>query len=434
MPELVKRAEPSSAAGSRAVVVLLLLYALSLIDRQILNLMVDPIRRDLGISQVQIGFLQGFAFATFYTLCGMPLGWAADRYNRRLLIFGGVIVWALATTACGLANSYVELLVARFAVGAGEAALLPAAYSILSDLFRRERLTQAMSLFSIGAMIGSGTALAVGGLVVAYAASGGIMAVPWLGHVRPWQFVFLIIGLPGLVMAFLVFLFPEPIRYHPPSKHRSGERLMPFLRERTMLLACHFGGFSLIYLVSSGASAWAPTYLSRTFGLPIGQIGLAYGAMTLLFGVIGFLGSGRIVGLAFARGVRDAHFRYPAIGALLLAANGALATIVPWPWLSILLFGANGLFTTVAAVSAASLQLVAPPHLRGRVSALFLVVFNMLGAGLGPLAVAFAAEHVTGNEAGLGPAMRLVFLIFSLLAAALLFAGMRRLRDQFETG
>jgi MFS family permease len=400
-------------------------------DRQILNLMVDPIKHDLRISDVEMGLLQGFAFAAFYTMCGLPLGWAADKVNRRLLIFAGVIIWALATVACGLADTYRELLTARFVVGAGEAALLPAAYSILSDLFPRDRLTQAMSVFSVGAMIGTGAALGIGGLVVTYSMSGEAVSVLELGGTRPWQTVFILIGLPGIAMAFLVFLFPEPERKITTKSQVGDEKLLTFLVDHRAVLLRHFAGFSLICLVSYAAGAWAPTYLSRRFDLPMGEIGLGFGLASLIFGVTGFLASGWLVGKAFARGMLDAHFRYPAIGALMLAVTSTGAIFAPWPWLAILLFGANTLFTTVAAVSAAALQMITPPHLRGRTSSIFLVVFNLVGAGGGPLAVGLLTEHWVGT-ARLGTAMVTVFLIGSLLAASLLWNGRHHMRGQFS--
>lgn len=417
-------------AGWRAIIVLLLLYALSLVDRQILNLLVDPIKADLGISDVQMALLQGFAFAAFYTLCGVPIGWAADRINRRLLILLGVVVWALATAACGLAQNYNQLLIARFTVGAGEAALLPATYSILSDLFSRKQLTQAMSIFSIGAMIGSGFALLIGGLVVTFSLSGGAVSIGGWLSLEPWQVVFLLIGLPGLPMALLVFLFPEPARKVHKEEGDQPERVMPFLVARRALLFRHFTGFSLICLVSYASNSWSPTYISRRFDLPMSQIGLVFGSATLIFGIAGFLISGKIVGNAFARGVHDAHFRYPAIGALLLAVTSTMATIVPSPIVAMTLFGANTLFTTVAAVSGAALQLFTPAGLRGRVSALFLVAFNMLGAGMGPLAVGLVSEHLLPGST-LAQALRIVFAAGCVLAFALLWNGRRHLRAEF---
>lgn len=424
---------PPAATAWRAVALLLILYALSLLDRQILYLMVDPIRADLGIDDIQIGFLQGFAFVGVYVACGVPLGWIADRFDRRLLIFAGVSVWSLATMACGLARSFEQLAAARLMVGMGEAALLPAAYSIIGDLFPRDRITKAMAVFSTGAMVGAGVALAIGGIVVDYVGSHRPVETVLLGTLRPWQLVFLLTGALGLPLTGLVFLFPEPARREAIVGEAASEAIILFIHRRWRFFACHFLGFGLIYLVSSGASAWGPSFLARRFDWSMGAIGPLLGTVVVAFGIVGFILSGRVVSAAFRRGVRDAHLRFHMVGALVLAAIGAIAPQVGSPWLAILLLGAVNLFTTVAANASAALQMVTPNRLRGRVSAIFLVFFNLLGVGAGPLAVSLFTVHLFGEEK-LGMSLSLTFLLFGLLAALLLRLGMPAFARLVEQG
>lgn len=202
----------STARAWSALAVLMLAYTVSFVDRTILSLLIPPIQRDLGISDTQVSLLAGFAFAIFYTLMGIPLGRIADRYNRRNLIAVGITVWCLMTAACGLARTYWELFLARVGVGIGEAALSPAAYSMISDLFPRDQLGRAIAIYSIGLPIGSGVALLIGALVVGMVANVPPITLPLVGTLYAWQLTFLLVGLPGLIVALLVLALREPQR------------------------------------------------------------------------------------------------------------------------------------------------------------------------------------------------------------------------------
>ena len=190
---------PAPARAWVTVTILMLAYVLSFIDRQILNLLVGPIRRDLAISDTEMSLLMGFSFALFYTLCGIPLGRLADRTSRRGLIAAGVLVWSAMTAACGLARHYWHFLFARVGVGAGEAALSPAAYSLIADSFPPERRATAISVYSMGIYVGSGLAFLLGGVVIQFASAQGDMTLPLVGTIRPWQLIFLLLGVVGVV-------------------------------------------------------------------------------------------------------------------------------------------------------------------------------------------------------------------------------------------
>ncbi|MDE2619083.1 MAG: MFS transporter [Sphingomonadales bacterium] len=181
-----------------ALAVFLAAYVLSFVDRQILGLMVDPIRRDLGLSDLQIGLLQGAAFALLYATLGVPFGMSVDRWSRRNLIVGGIITWSVATALCGLAGSFAALFAARVLVGVGEATLSPAVHSYLSDAYPRHRLARAMAIYNLGITLGSGMALIIGGWVVALIARSGMAEIPGLGALQPWQAAFLAVAAPGV--------------------------------------------------------------------------------------------------------------------------------------------------------------------------------------------------------------------------------------------
>lgn len=189
--------EFSSPAYAWYVVgILTLAYVFSFIDRQILNMLVGPIRRDLNITDTQMSLLMGASFAIFYTLFGIPLGWLADTRSRRLIITVGVAFWSIMTASCGLTKRFWELAVMRMGVGVGEATLSPAAYSMIADYFPPQRRSTAMSVYSMGIYIGAGLAYILGGIVVGFASKQESFPLPVIGSVRSWQLVFFIVGLP----------------------------------------------------------------------------------------------------------------------------------------------------------------------------------------------------------------------------------------------
>src|SRR6185437_13950526 len=192
--------------------VLMLAYVFSYLDRQILYLMVGPIRRDLHITDFEFSLLSGAAFGIFYTFMGLPIGWLADRVNRKKLIAVGVTAWSIMTILCGVAQSYGLLFLARIGVGVGEATLSPAAYSFLSDSFDKVRLPRAMSMYGLGLFIGAGLALIVGGEIIGAVDKWGDVSIPVLGTLRSWHLVFVMVGVPGLVVALWVSTLREPVR------------------------------------------------------------------------------------------------------------------------------------------------------------------------------------------------------------------------------
>ena len=194
------------------VFVLMLCYTLSLIDRQILSLLVAPMKRDLHINDTRIGLLQGVSFAVFYTLAGLPLGRLADSQPRRMIVTVGVVVWSILTAACSAARNFWALFLTRMGVGVGEAALSPSAFSLIADAFPPGQLGLALSFYSMGIYVGSGLAMIVGGSVVQSVSYRPELALPLLGTIASWRATFLIVGLPGLFVALLTLTIREPQR------------------------------------------------------------------------------------------------------------------------------------------------------------------------------------------------------------------------------
>jgi MFS family permease len=395
--------------------ILLLLLVVAYLDRQILSLLVQPIRKDLHIDDVQVSLLIGMSFALFYAVFSLPLGWLADRTSRKGVIYVCITGWSLATTACGLAHSFLQFAVARFGVGIGEGGLSPAAYRMIAAQFPRRRLAFALGIFGAGASIGGPLALIVGGQVVKAATAAGGAVLPLIGAVKPWQLVFLVIGPPGLILAPLIFLAPkEPARVQAEltgaDKAEFDKGYFAFLRSRWKYLTLHFSGFALITLVSYGMGAWNVVYFQRRFGMPVDQITLVMGPISAIFGLTGFIGGGWVADRWFATGVKDAHMRYFAYGlpVVVVCAVAAYA-LADRPLFAFIPLALVNLLMPFTGPAVGHLQLCTPAHYRGRTAALFTMVFNIIGMVLGPTVVALLTENVFRDPAKVGWSLATTF-------------------------
>ena len=408
----------------------MLLYSLALLDRQVLTLMVGPIKQDLRISDFQVGVLQGLVFALFYGVAGIPIGWLADRWPRRPVIWAGVTVWGLAASACGLATSFAGLVIARLGVGAGEAALAPAANSMLADLFPARRLSLAISVLSVGSNIGNGLAIGLGGAVVSFAQHGGALHLPWLGELRPWQFVFLVTGAPGLVLATLIFTVREPERRMrvesegPPDFRRTWA----FMARNRAFFTSHFLGYGLYSIAAWAFLSWLPTYMVRSFGWPIQRVSIPLALIVAIGGGLGPLLTGALVDRLFSRGRTDAHLRVFAVIALAMGLTGAVAFQLHDPLVFLLLALPIVCVMTLAPVATACLQIVSPNQMRGQINAVFLLIMNGIGIAVGPPLVGALTDFVLRDEARLGDAISIVFLAITPLSALALWLGGQPLR------
>jgi MFS family permease len=267
--------EPYSLTYAWYVVgVLTFVYVFSFIDRQILNLLVRPIRRDLGISDTQMSLLMGLSFAVFYTFFGIPLGRLADSKSRRTIIAIGFAFWSLFTAGCGLARNFTQMLLLRMGVGVGEAALSPSAFSIISDYFPPKRRATAISVYSMGIYIGSGLAFIIGGTVAGFASQQEIWQLPLIGDTRPWQVVFFIVGLPGVFLSLLMYTVREPARRgmrvisNAEGKQVAAQvpmkEVFGYLWQNRWTFICHNVGFALLSFSSYGSRP-------SSFAITVGQ-------------------------------------------------------------------------------------------------------------------------------------------------------------------
>jgi len=393
--------------------VLTIVYVFSFVDRQILSLLVQPVRRDLAISDTQMSLLMGTSFALFFALFGIPLGRAADLLSRRWIIALGFAAWSLFTAGCGLATTFPQMLFLRMGVGVGEATLAPAAYSLIADYFEERRRATALGVYSTGIYIGAGLAFVVGGAIVGLAAS--------------WRTVFFAIGLPGLALAPLVLAVREPARRGDLGEGRAAPReVAAWFRANAAALAGHNLGCALMAFGGYAITAWAPAFLSRVHGLGAADSGLAFGAIVLVAGSAGVIAGGRYADHLAARGRRDANVLVAARASLLCLpfatlfplASGlgtALALLVPAMFFSSVVWG----------IAPAAIQQVMPNSMRGQASAVYVIAVNAIGLGLGPTSVALLTDRVFGDDRAVGWSLAVVGCA-AYASAALVLAMTRR--------
>ena len=421
----------SAAYPWLVVAILMVAYVFSFVDRQILNLLVGPIRRDLGISDTQMSLLMGFSFAIFYTILGIPLGRLADTWNRRGLIAAGVVAWSLMTSLCGLAHSYWQLFLFRIGVGVGEATLSPAAYSMIADYFPPERRATAISVYSMGIYLGSGIAFLLGGLVIQFAVAQGAVTLPLIGDVRPWQLVFFVLGGSGIVFSFAFLMVKEPLRegVDASAGHLPFGVVVAHLWRNRRTVLCHNAGFAMIAFCSYGTAAWVPSFFIRTFNWKAGEVGIIYGLIVMVFGCLGILFGGWLTDRWLRQGKTDAALRVGICasgvaivgGVYLLAHTGTLAAILMVP--SIFALG-----MPFGAAPAAIVAIV-PNQMRGQTAAVYLFIVNLIGLGFGPTAVALVTDYVFADDLALRWSMLIVGTLANLAAITLLAAGLKPYRE-----
>jgi MFS family permease len=412
---------PRRSYAWTVVAILIATAVLSYTDRQVLSLLVDPIRADLGISDTQVSLLLGTAFAVVYGFAGIPLGYLADRTSRRNLIFGGVLVWSLGTLACGLSHSFGQLFAARIVVGLGEAVLSPAAISLISDYFPPSRRGTAVGCFLSGIAMGIGASILIGGSVLRVVEMGALAGTP-LATQAPWRLVLLVIGAPGLLWALAILVIREPERRTTETPADSSmSTVAPGAAQWALVIPIYLV-VALASLVDNAVGAWAPTLLIRDFARNPADVGMVLGLLlTAGFGG-GVLIGGWLADRAGARGGWSRKLAVCLISSLLILPVSLLINVGQFNvvLLSVPLYFA--LSGSVTALGFSAILDAVPNRSRGLAMAISFFLNVALGAGLGPTAVAVASDRLFGAKAGLGPAITLTVAVSYAIAAVALVA------------
>lgn len=417
-------APPSLRYAWYVVGVLALANISSFLDRQILALLVAPIKRDMHLTDTEVSLLMGLSFALFYTVFGILIGRVADRASRRNIIMTGITLWSLLTALCAGVKSYPQFFLARMGVGVGEATLSPSAYSIIADYFPKSKLAMALSIFTMGIFLGSGLALAIGAGLVANLPTEGTITVPLLGSIFHWQKLFIMIGLPGLIIAALMLTVREPQRKGKLQRSgadvdlKLGEAMtIIFKRANTYVGICL--GTAFTAFVSYGTTAWIPTYFNRTFGWPVSKAGLSYGLVVLIGSVAGLLWGGWYADRLVRKGITNGRVRIGVIASASILTFCFVPLIKsPEAVLALLLIPAFFIASPMGA-STTAVQELMPNQVRALASAIFLFLINMIGMGLGPSFVAVFTDYVFHDESAIRYSLSALFVTGG--AFALLF-------------
>ncbi|QIQ86580.1 MFS transporter [Erythrobacter sp.] len=414
---------PSLARAWSVAGILSLAAIVSYIDRQVLNLLVEPIKADLGLTDVEISVLQGFSFALLYAVLAIPLAWVADRSNRKWVILGGLVCWSGATFMSGFAAGFAVLFIARMLIGIGEATLSPAGFSMIADCFEKARLPAALSVFTGSGFIGSGLALVIGGALYASLEAAGPMTLPF-GTFEPWQLTFFAIAALSVPLFVLILLFVrEPARQPdtlapPPEDNPSAFEILTFLKAHAAVYLPLFFGFSSFAAAQFGIGAWAPSFFIRTHGWTQLEVGQALGPVVMATGPLGVVAGGFLAERLLLRGVRDATLKL-SMGAIACALPFALAfPLVEGGALSLALLAAVLAFGTVPfGAGVATFPLITPNRMRAQVIAVYLLVANLLGYSAGPILVAWLTDGVFADPAAID-------LSLAIAAPAVMAAGL----------
>ncbi len=434
---------PSSGIAWYVVGVLTFVYIFSFIDRQILNLLVRPIRRDLGISDTQMSLLMGFSFAVFYTVFGLPLGRLADSRSRRSIIAVGFAFWSLFTAGCGLAKNFTQMLLLRMGVGVGEAALSPAAYSIISDYFPPRKRATAISLYSMGIYIGSGLAFIIGGLVARFASAQEMWQLPVIGAIRPWQMVFFIVGIPGIFLALLMFTIREPFRRglrrvttadgRTVTTQTSMGEVLQYIRANGLTFLCHNIGFAFLSFSSYGTSAWIPTFFVRNHGWSEAQAGQVYGWIVAIAATMGVASGGWFADRLSDRGYRDATMRVGLIVSIVWFPFGLIYPFVSNPWVAAALLAPTVFLASAPfGVAPAAITQMMPNTMRAQASAIYLFTINLIGLGIGPTAVALTTDYVFHNDLMVNYSLAIVTAAAHIISSVMLWIGLKPFRRSLD--
>lgn len=426
---------PSPRVAWYAVFVFSLTLMINFLDRGLITLLVPSIKTDMHLSDFQMSLVIGFAFVFFYVFLGLPVARLADTGTRRTIIGIGISTWSAATALCGLATNFWQLFLCRVATGAGESCNGPATYSLLADLFPPEELPRAIAVLNFGFMLGTGFALIIGGAVIHLLQSVPPVNVPVIGVLKAWQMAFIIVGLPGLAVAALVWTVNEPARRgRLMTGGAKGTRVaslpvrdvVRFIYDNRSVYGPMLLGLAFSTVLSIGTLSWAPAFYGRTFGWSMTQVGVVSGLVFLVVWPPGAMFGSWLAERWQKQGRADANLRVVVWAILLLIPGQVLFPLMPRAEYSIAISAFNGFIAAwVLGPQNAAIQVITPNEMRGQISALAIFIINVLGYGIGPTLIAALTDYGFGSESQLRYAMSTAAVVLAPLAALSIWWGLK---------
>jgi MFS family permease len=378
------------------VAVIVVVVTLNYIDRGTISLIVNPIKEDLGINDVQMSTLLGLSFVVLYSVSSIPAGYLADRVNRKLMMFYSILFWSFMLLISGLAGSYWQLFAGRVGLGLGEAAMPPAAYSLIRDGVPREKHARAYAIYGMGGSWGIGLGALLAGWLVSIGTRGGFSGWPVLEHLKPWQLVLAVPGICGMLLAFLVLTVREPSRQQSAlraDRATFGEAFR-YLGVYWKIYVPIVAAVTFYLMAGGGLSNWAPAQISRKWGISTAATAHMIGLIQVVLLPVNNWTIGYLMDRFGKKGTRpERYLMVPIIPIFLSIVPVSFYFLVPkveYTWAML------GLYTlcncSTLAMTGTVMAAVTPSRLMGKVTALYFLIANLLGFALGPTVFALVAK------------------------------------------
>ena len=430
------RSYPEKKHSYSAVAILTLAQIFAFIDRQIPSMLVEPIKQDFNLTDSQIALLGGAAFSIFYAIMALPIGYAVDRYQRPKVLGTGIFLWSLMTALAGLANSFGKLFGARIGVAVGEAVMAPTSVSLVSDSFPENKQGKPMGIITAGVYIGIGITLLGGGFLIDYLTSIGGITLPLIGYLKPWQATFMIVGIPGLVLAIAAFYLKEPKRLEEQTDKQLKDRKNVFLhlKEHRKTLIPMFGGLIFMALIFYSFSFWAPTMMIRTFDISLTEVGFILGMITIISSITGTIAAGSAVDYLRNKNYSDAPVRAAMIAVILALPPVISLSFVQnelGAWICIALYLL--FISSFAPLGLLAISGVSTGNVKGQTAAIHAFLMMAFGLSLGPQLTAFFTDFVFVDPNLLINSVSLTGLIVLPISALLFKLSLSRYRESSES-
>jgi MFS family permease len=424
-------AYPKPAYAWYVVFMLFLAFTVSYIDRQIISLLVEPIKTDLGLSDTQIGLLQGFAFTVFYTFAGIPLGRLADKKNRKVIITVGMFLWSIMTASCGLAKTFTHLFISRIGVGIGEASLSPAANSMITDYFPKDKRGKPVALYFMGVYVGVGLSFILGGMVISMVSNAGAIVLPLVGELSAWQLTFMVVSLPGLLLVALMPTIKEPFRHGRITA--DGKEVDTGVGAAKDFFFKHFKAYAIIFLgfglagsMAIGFFAWTTPLFTRIHGWETARIGYTFGTIVMVMGTLGIILGGAVADRLLQKGQQHAYIKvaiWAILGAMVFAGTAAMVSNPYVAWA--LLCPAVACFGMPVALAPAAVNHITPNQFRGQAIAIYIFVVGLINNNLGPISVGVLNDYVFKDPLAINRSMLTIAIFFGVVSSLILVWSIR---------
>ncbi|HSQ96170.1 MAG TPA: MFS transporter [Croceibacterium sp.] len=435
-PPIASDAEgfPPPAQAWYTVGILAVITTFALLDQNILGLLIEQIKGDFHLSDSQAGLLLGPTQALFYALVAVPFSRYIDRWTRKWIMAGGLIIWSLATAATGLAANFTQLFIARVVVGAGEAFNGPTAYSITADCFPREKLPRAVSTLQIGSVAGGGLSLLAGGVVIWLVAHLGLPNVPLVGVLRPWQVVLIGVGLPGLVVSLLLLTIKEP-----PRRNLSAEMHRAGFGKTIRYLWLHFAVFGPLFIgltlgsLDVGSRQWGAAFFQRTYGWSPAQYGMVSGVVSILVMLVGLYLGAKWAEWLQKRGDVAGAYRVILYTRIVALPFAVLMPVMPTPELAMAFNAVSFLTLGMSGPMLNAVMLaISPNQVRGQIMTLYLFIYTVVGVGLAPWITGLTTDYVFTSPNDLRWSLMLLHVVFMPPALVVTWLGLKPFRSEVE--